>query len=66
MADPVPAEVLDAMSWRDVKRIDDRGENLTQWEVDFVDSLLGYLRAGKLLTDKQRAVVDQLLEERVS
>lgn len=65
MTDPTPEGVRDADSWHDLKALDERGEGLTQWEIDFVEDLHGYLRRGLMLTEKQRNMLDQLMEERL-
>lgn len=62
---PVPETVVDADAWHDLKRLDERGEGLTQWEIDFVEDLHGYLRAGRRLSAKQRMKLDAMLEDRL-
>lgn len=64
MAD-VPQGVLDAASWVDLKELDECGEGLTQFEIDFVESLHGWLRAGRLLTDRQREKLNQIRDARI-
>lgn len=49
-----------------IKRIDDHGKGLTDWEVEFVDSCLRTLERGEPLTTKQRAVAQRIDEQRVS
>lgn len=61
----VPDGVLDKAAWVDVKEVDQCGEGLTQWEIDFIDSLHGYLRAGRILTEKQREALDRIRENRL-
>lgn len=60
-----PAEVRDSVAWADLKELDDHGENLTQFEIDFVESLHGWLRTGRFLTDAQRAKLAQIREDRL-
>jgi hypothetical protein len=61
----IPASVVDKASWVDLKELDEHGENLTQWEIDYVESLHGWLRAGRTLTDKQRATLDRIRGDRL-
>lgn len=46
-------------------RIDEFGQNLSEWEVEFVESCLKRLETGQPLTDKQRAIAERLDEEKV-
>lgn len=61
----VPRTVRDAAAWVDLVELDNHGEDLTQFEIDFVESLHGWLRAGRMLTDKQRATLDKIRGERL-
>ena len=61
----IPSTVVDKAAWVDLQELDVYGEGLTQFEVDFVESLLQQLRAGRTLTDKQRAKLDSIREERL-
>ncbi len=61
----IPIGVVDKASWTDLKELDEHGENLTTWEADFIESLLGQLRAGRMLTEKQREKLDAIREERL-
>ena len=65
MAEPIPDTVRDRHGWLDVKLLDEQGKSLSQWEIDFCESLLGWLRAGKMLSAKQRAKLDALIDEKV-
>lgn len=60
-----PETVVDKAAWVDLKELDDHGEGLTQWEIDFIEDLHGTLRAGRSLTDKQRATLNRIREERL-
>jgi len=60
-----PTSVVDIDGWNDLVELDEHGEGLTTWEVDFVESLMQQLRAGKTLTEKQRTRLDQIAEERL-
>jgi hypothetical protein len=48
-----------------IKRIDEHGEGLTEWEVAFVERCLEWLDSHKCLTDAMRAKAEQIDEERV-
>lgn len=61
----IPDTVMDVSSWLVLRNVDDNGENLTQWEIDFVESLTARLLEGRSLTDNQRSRLEQLQEERV-
>lgn len=61
----IPAGVVDRDAWTDLKELDEHGENLTQWEIDFVEQLHGWLRVGRRLTEKQRATLDRIRSERL-
>lgn len=61
----IPASVKDPAAWVDLKELDNHGEGLTQYEIDFVESLHGWLRSGRELTEKQRAMLDRIREDRL-
>lgn len=61
----IPSVVVDKASWVDVKELDEHGEGLTTWECDYIESLLQQLRAGRMLSDKQRAKLTSIREERL-
>lgn len=68
MADTkAPSTVLPRMqdAWADVKRLDERGEGLTQWEVNFVESLMEQLLAGRFLSNKQLSRLGEISEDRI-
>lgn len=60
-----PATVVDKAAWTDLHELDQHGEGLTTWESDLIESLLQQLRAGRTLTDRQRAKLDSIREERL-
>ena len=60
-----PETVVDKAAWVDLKELDDHGEGLTQWEIDLVESLMQQLRAGRTLTESQRAKLDEIREARL-
>lgn len=45
--------------------IDNHGSGLTDWEIEFTDSLMKQLEAGKDPSDKQCATVKRIHKERV-
>ena len=47
-------------------RVDEHGKGLTTWERDFVESLLERLDGDRELTDKQRAILERIDDEKVS
>lgn len=47
-----------------VEHIDNYAENLTEWEIEFVESLVRRVQAGNLLTDKQREIALRISEEK--
>lgn len=46
--------------------IDDDGEGLTRWEVDFVESMAIKLSRGRALTTTERAKAEQIYADRVA
>lgn len=61
----IPSTVVDKASWVDAKELDEHGEGLTPYEVDFVESLTKQLRAGRMLSEKQRETLDKIREQRL-
>lgn len=61
----IPATVVDKASWVDLQDLDQRGQNLTQYEIDFVESIMHQLKIGRMLTDRQRAKLDDIREKRL-
>jgi hypothetical protein len=60
-----PSSVVDIDGWRDLQLVDVRGEDLTQWEIDFVESLTVKLKMGDRLTTNQRTRLQQIREDRL-
>lgn len=48
-----------------IKRIDEHATGLTPWEVDFVEQMVRKAERGDALTDKQRAILERIDEQRV-
>jgi len=61
----IPATVVDKAAWADLQELDKHGEGLTTWECDLIESLLQQLRAGRTLTERQRAKLDAIREDRL-
>lgn len=40
-------------------------EGLTEWEIDFLESLSSQLEEGRTLTERQKEVLDRVYEDRV-
>lgn len=49
-----------------IRRIDEHGVGLTDWEIQFVASCLERLERGATLTDAQRSAANRIDEQRVS
>ncbi|MBL8756315.1 MAG: hypothetical protein JNK15_23675 [Planctomycetes bacterium] len=60
-----PESVVDVDAWDDLQELDQHGHGLTTWESDWIESVLQQLRAGRRLTDKQRAKLESIREERL-
>ena len=60
---PAPKEVIDKDGWLLVKTVDEKAEELNQWEIDFIDSIINHLLSGKWLSKKQRAKLNEITEE---
>ena len=60
-----PETVRDLDNWADLVELDEHGEGLSQWEINFVESLMQQLIAGKWLTQKQRNRLEAIREEKL-
>jgi hypothetical protein len=60
-----PETVVDKAGWTDLRELDQHGEGLSQFEIDFVESLTKLLRAGRMLSESQRAKLEQIREQRL-
>lgn len=61
----VPDTVRDKAAWVDLQELDQHGEGLTLFEVDFVESITRQLRSGATLFDRQREILSKIREERL-
>lgn len=64
-ASHIPDTVRDKASWLDLKELDEHGEGLTQWEIDFVESLTKQLLEWRYLTKPQQARLEEIMEARL-
>lgn len=58
----VPDTVRDSVAWLEVCELD---ENLTQWEIDFVESLRAQLLHGHELSKAQLRRLEEIREARL-
>lgn len=56
--------IVDKDGWTLLQHVDQNGEGLTQWEVDFIESLTEQLLDGKTLTEAQKRVLLDLAREK--
>ena len=61
----VPKTVQDRVAWLEVVELDELGEDLTQWEADFVESLRSQLLLGRVLTKPQSLRLAEIREDRL-
>lgn len=57
--------IVDRAGWDDLQLLDKHGEDLTEWEIDFVESLTRHLKAGRWLTERQSEVLANIISKRV-
>lgn len=62
---PAPVTVRDRETWSLLQELDEHGENLTQWEIDFVEQLTRDLLCGVRASTGRKAKLDQIREERL-
>lgn len=60
----IPQSVIDKVAYLEVKDVDENCKGLTQWEIDFVESLIKQLLEGKVLSGKQITVLRRIKEEK--
>lgn len=61
----VPDTVVDRVAWLEVCELDELGEDLTQWEIDFVESLRSQLLEQRRLTKPQLRRLEEIREVRL-
>lgn len=62
---PAPATVRDRDTWALLQEVDEHGENLTQWEIDFVEQMTRDLLLGVTASAGRKAKLDQIREDRL-
>lgn len=62
-----PSEVAASMHamWANLRHLDQLGEGLTQWEIDYVESLTQQLLKGRSLSARQIARLCEICEDRI-
>ena len=61
----VPHTVRDRAAWADLRELDEHGEGLTQWEIDWVESVTKHLLQGRHLSPAQWTTLNRIREERL-
>ena len=54
--------------WTDVdlvEELDENGQGLTPWEIEFTEAMVKKVRDGIALTERERGKLSQIIEERV-
>lgn len=62
---PAPETVRDRETWDLLQELDQHGENLTQWEIDFVEQLTRDLLLGRAASPGRKAKLDEIREDRL-
>jgi hypothetical protein len=62
---PPPETVRDRDTWALLQELDELGENLTQWEIDFVEQMTRDLLLGARASPARKVKLDQIREERL-
>lgn len=62
---PIPPGVKDLAGWKDLCRLDEDGDGLSDWEINFVESLMKQLKSGLFLTEKQSEKLFDIMEKRL-
>lgn len=60
-----PDTVKDRETWSVLQELDELGDGLTQWEIDFVEDLTRKLIAGVVPNDKTKRKLAEIHEDRV-
>jgi len=61
----VPLTVEDVDSWHELQHLDEHGDDLSEWEIEFVESLMKQLKTGHWLTHKQKEKLHDIMEKRL-
>lgn len=62
---PPPATVKDRETWALLQELDEQGEGLTQWEIDFVEDLTQKLLLGIRPSDGTKRKLDEIRGDRL-
>ncbi|RTL25816.1 MAG: hypothetical protein EKK55_08810 [Rhodocyclaceae bacterium] len=62
---PAPETVKDRDTWALLQELDEHGEGLTQWEIDFVEDLTKKLLLGIKPSDGTKRKLDEIREDRL-
>lgn len=62
---PAPETVKDRDTWALLQELDEHGESLTQWEIDFVEDLTKKLLLGIKPSDGTKRKLDEIREDRL-
>lgn len=65
MTKPPPSGVADVAAWDDLQQLDENGDNLTPWEIEFVESLTKQLKAGRWASPKQSETLHDIMAKRI-
>lgn len=60
-----PHTVRDRNAWADLRELDEHGEGLTQWEIDWVESVTQQLLQGRWLSPAQWRTLTRIREDRL-
>lgn len=59
----IPPGVNDKTGYEKVSDLLDIDEGLSEWEIDFAESVVKQLEDGRQLTEKQKSKLDQILDK---
>lgn len=62
---PAPETVRDRETWDLLQELDEHGENLTQWEIDFVEQMTRDLLLGRRASEGRKAKLAEIREDRL-
>jgi len=62
---PAPETVKDRETWSLLQELDEHGQGLTQWEIDFVEKLTQDLLLGLRVSTRRKEKLDEIREDRL-
>jgi len=62
---PAPETVKDRETWSLLQELDEHGQGLTQWEIDFVERLTQDLLLGLSVSVRRKEKLDEIREDRL-